>query len=1160
MRRDANGRCCYTPQLEKAEVLEKDMISGIRSHAGEHNGLKHQGDGVTHSFSASQSETMLLKPNASKCSPPKLPAVLSRQRLNQKLRNDGDHHLVLVIGQAAQGKSTLIADHLADNPAPVAWMHLDSHDGDCANFHHLFVCALAQCLADQTREEYVEQAHIALSTSDAVVRYEAMLRAIWQRLSTDITVVLDGLEQIPVHAESQGLIQLMIKLAADKGRIIILSREMPPFKIQHWLMRRQVLILDNDALAFTPEEIGAYFTAEHGVDLPKAGVEDLFNITEGWAGGLALISQAFSRRSEDRWDDFLANRLPNSLSDDAWRYFAEEVFDDQPEKIKNYLTQAALVDVIEPDQLSPLFEEIDITSELDDLVRRHLFIQQVHSSRKQPAYRLNHMFRDFLRRQFEKRFDPDTQRRIYHQIAELYQNQRRAEVAIDYFYRAGSPDAAVECIKKVGTDLVIRGRFADLELALSGLTQERIQNDPWLLFLLTLTRRIKGGVRNIEDFEKAVHDFSVENDIRGHMLAMAFLIEAQVFSGNDPAICQRWIHRAEALLAAHRDTPYFSFARALLWLQIGFGYIASGLDLTKGVSACQNAYLMAHKINAHRLMANAKIVSVMGLALRGDFIRADEALEKISVFADTDAYTEYHILRRLVNVQLALHRGDLKSAQKQLAPLADEIEKFGLLFLYPAYLDTKGFAQIYAGDFEAARDTCRHLLDAATLSGNSFYKGLSYRLSAILHYFQGHHYDAVAAAEKSLELLLSDGKPTLHWMHVQQLIGLNLIHLQKFEAARKCLDQAKDYFEKSANILSLSETYLSRALLADACGQKEKTIENLSNGFSIAFERQLDHFMMLGPADIERCCRLATQLLDPFEIAWAEHLLLSMSKQRVPIQHTPSIKAPETNEAHQLPQERHGEYLEIRTFGGFRVLRNGQTPIEDNQWGGNRTKLLLKAILVHGIQDIPKDIIMEDLWPESAPRSASQNFKVTLHRLRKKLEPTLQNHGKSAYVHLNSGLVSLDRDLCQVDVQSFLTCCKDIKRAVVAKETGTALALGRMAMDLYQGDFLPEEPYAPWVEMKRLALKVEYIATLMMMVDIYEKQDQLEEAASCCRAVLSADACLEQANAKLMQIYAQQGRKNDAVTIYRKLETILKEDLGVQPDPAITALFHQICE
>jgi DNA-binding SARP family transcriptional activator len=113
-------------------------------------------------------------------------------------------------------------------------------------------------------------------------------------------------------------------------------------------------------------------------------------------------------------------------------------------------------------------------------------------------------------------------------------------------------------------------------------------------------------------------------------------------------------------------------------------------------------------------------------------------------------------------------------------------------------------------------------------------------------------------------------------------------------------------------------------------------------------------------------------------------------------------------------------------------------------------------------------------------------------------------------------------------------------------------------MVLYQGDFLPEDPYAPWAEMKRLALKDEYIATAMMMATIYQEQDQWEAAAQCCRSALAADSCLEQAGAMLMEILARQERRSDAVKVYEQLRAALEHDLGVEPDPAIAAIYRRI--
>ncbi len=1101
----------------------------------------------------------------SKYSPPKLPAVVSRLRLNKRLRDDSDPRLILVMGQAAQGKTTLVADFLSTLDMPVAWLYMDPKDGDSANFYHDLIRALSLALPDITLDEYAEQTHIAMGASKAFVRYRALLGSIWQRLPDNIHIVLDGLERLPANAPALGLIQRMVDLTVNAGRLFMLSRQMPPIKLQQHVMQRRLLTLGNAELAFTPKEAADYFETVHGFTPSKECTDGILKATGGWAGGLVLISQALGRQPRSGWDSFLIRQLPVSLADDVWRYFAEEFFSALPENVKRLLLKASLMDVIDPLILNELIKGQQAAPVLDDLVRRNLFIQVVSDRHQRPMYRLNHLFQSFLKSRFRSDLNRAEQQRTFEKLAQLYKNRRQAEIAVDYFLEAKNFDAAAACIKKMGIDLVIRSRFADLEKAIAALPGGKAESDPWLFFLLTLTRRIKGGKRNIKDFETVMADFEKQGDIRGQLLALAYLIEAQVFAGHDPTQCRTAISRAKALLNSHSKTPYYSYARTLLWLQIGFAYIAGGLDLTKGVSACQNAYLMAYRINSPRLMTNANIVAVVGLTLKGDFERADAALDKIAAHTDTDAYTEYHTLRGLVNAELSMHRGDLNSAGKQLEPLAGEIETFGLLFLYPAYLDTTGSLQVYLGQFEKARNTSRHLLDVSNLSGNTNYEGLSHRLNTLRLYFQGNYYDAGKAAKNALSLLPGPEQPTLHRMRTQQLTGLVQLHLKQYEKAEKRLNKALDYFSETANFLSLSETHLCLGLLAHLRNNPEKAARNLLKGFSLAAERQYEHFVILSPNDLKKCCHLAGQYLDGNAPAWPEHLLRVISAQQPPppapsMSGTVAATDPKGSKTPAMVSttQKKQHCLEMHTLGKFQVLRNGQEPIEDRHWGGNRTRLLLKSILVHGLQEIPKDIIIEDLWPEKSPGSAIQNFKVTLHRLRKCLEPDLKKHGRSAFIHLRSNRVSLNTDCCKIDVQEFLQCCKDIKRAALAKETGTILQLGQRVMDLYKGDFLPEDPYASWAEMKRLALKDEYLVVLMEMAHIYKEKEQFEAAAQCCRSAVAADACFEKAIGELMGIYIRQGRRNDAVKLYQKFKTRLKKELGVPPDPAITRLYDQI--
>jgi LuxR family maltose regulon positive regulatory protein len=226
--------------------------------------------------------------------------------------------------------------------------------------------------------------------------------------------------------------------------------------------------------------------------------------------------------------------------------------------------------------------------------------------------------------------------------------------------------------------------------------------------------------------------------------------------------------------------------------------------------------------------------------------------------------------------------------------------------------------------------------------------------------------------------------------------------------------------------------------------------------------------------------------------------------------------------------------------------------IADAQWTGLRQKLLLKAILVNGCREIPKDILMDALWPDSSHEAALKRFKVTLHRLRRILEPDVDHRSVSSCISLKDNLVSLDMGRCRVDVNDFLAACDEIRQLKRDDDDRRLLSACRRAADIYRGDFLPEEPYLGWAEMKRAALKDQYLAVLMEMARLFERKGDLEQATRHCTAVIQADPLAEQAHQRLMRLLQRQGRRSAALKVYRDLAETLATELDTAPDPATT--------
>jgi LuxR family transcriptional regulator, maltose regulon positive regulatory protein len=147
---------------------------------------------------------------------------------------------------------------------------------------------------------------------------------------------------------------------------------------------------------------------------------------------------------------------------------------------------------------------------------------------------------------------------------------------------------------------------------------------------------------------------------------------------------------------------------------------------------------------------------------------------------------------------------------------------------------------------------------------------------------------------------------------------------------------------------------------------------------------------------------------------------------------------------------------------------------------------------------------------------------------------------------------------CRVDVIAFLEACDEIRQLKRDDDDDRILSACRRAAEIYRGDFLPEELYLSWAEMKRAALKVQYLAVLMEMAGLLERKGDLDEAARHCGGVIQADPLAEQAHQQLMRLLQRQGRRSAALKVYRDLEKNLAAELDTVPDPATTQLYQQI--
>jgi DNA-binding SARP family transcriptional activator/CRP-like cAMP-binding protein len=251
--------------------------------------------------------------------------------------------------------------------------------------------------------------------------------------------------------------------------------------------------------------------------------------------------------------------------------------------------------------------------------------------------------------------------------------------------------------------------------------------------------------------------------------------------------------------------------------------------------------------------------------------------------------------------------------------------------------------------------------------------------------------------------------------------------------------------------------------------------------------------------------------------------------------------------------------IRVLTFGNFQVFR-GETRIPDQNWRARSAKLMLKALIARGASGVPKDLLIDDLWPQASPDSVESQFKVALHRLRYALEPLMDKTRGSSYVVLKDNLVSLRKDLCRTDLDEFLLLQKQGKKAEEAGEVGRAILYYRSAIEIYSGDFLAEDLYETWAEAKRYQLRTMYIDLLYRTAGLYEAQGRSRKAIEHYKMIIKTDPICEAAYQKLMLIYSNGGMRAEALRAYQDCRKALEREIGVQPGRLTSSIYRKIIE
>jgi DNA-binding SARP family transcriptional activator len=241
----------------------------------------------------------------------------------------------------------------------------------------------------------------------------------------------------------------------------------------------------------------------------------------------------------------------------------------------------------------------------------------------------------------------------------------------------------------------------------------------------------------------------------------------------------------------------------------------------------------------------------------------------------------------------------------------------------------------------------------------------------------------------------------------------------------------------------------------------------------------------------------------------------------------------------------------ICLFGSFRLLKAGQ--LVALRCGG-KTEALLGHLGLQENHRIPRETLLQRLWPSSDTALAGQSLHSLVYSLHKLIGDAL---GGAALVLHDEGHYRLNVEAgVSVDVAGFDALVKAGDQQVGAGDLATAVDAYTGAVGLYRGDLCMGTDVQVLVERERL--RARYLTLLAYLADYHFEEGAYVTCQDYAWRLLGRDPCREDAHRMLMRCYVRQGERAEALRHYRLCMDILHAEFEAAPETATTTLFEQI--
>jgi DNA-binding CsgD family transcriptional regulator len=369
--------------------------------------------------------------------PPLFRRHVRRPRLTRVIE-ESPAQAVLLTGAAGFGKTTLAAEW-AQGRQNVAWYRSTAGSADVAAFS-VGIAEIVASIVPGAGERLKQRVRIAEAPEKAARPLAELLAQDLADWPEGAWLIVDDYHLVADSAAVEEFVDWLLMLT-PRLRILVTTRRRPAWASARRILYGEVIEIRQEQLAMTNEEASQALEGR-----PTEAVRALVQQASGWPALIGLAALAAS-----------SELPPDRISDELFRYFAEEVLRKEPPDVQELMLRASLPASISVRTARVVLDIPDPEPHLDQLQAKGLL-----QASGLDTLRFHPLLREFLSRKLASD-RPELVADLRARVLDEARGDARWEEAFDLAIQTRDLVTAAEILGEAGSDLLAAGRVETVE-------------------------------------------------------------------------------------------------------------------------------------------------------------------------------------------------------------------------------------------------------------------------------------------------------------------------------------------------------------------------------------------------------------------------------------------------------------------------------------------------------------------------------------------------------------------------------------------------------------------------------------------------------------------------------------------------------------------------